>query len=850
MGNYNPSAAYGILGQEWVGIRDEAIQFSPLNNTRELGHSFVTASANVLQDGRFYVSSIPPNTERSVYSMAIYPYGGEALSGPVRRLIMPVQSAFVTGGVSIGAPATTATQALQTPSFGKGYVLLDSSVAQSWVSLGFNTAPYTILNGKRIVSVALLYAAFADYGDSEGDIAGPFFVLGESPIPISFSNFVQYSDGSEVPLGDTTYADPFRVDMGEVSHFWNPGVGALNPEALPWNFADLQRFDPDIGGTKLYLDIVTGSNYSALPGSVFLWYAALEVLYCEETRIAVGGSYRGITALPIRYGANPVTMRDITTRAANPTLAAGTWTVTASIPGRGSLYTDVGFPDLYGLRELYQIPSHQGRELSLTQTVGDEFSVAPTHILPQLSLHASGGTLTEPHAYGAMYPAPVYGSVQAIQEIRDDTAGGSASYPQIRFWARHWTGTTAALVVSGLGTAAGSVASITVDEFDALPIIRDGWREVDLRFAVAPTMGSLTPDPQYAWISTAEVAGSRWEVLAVQAPAVSGVTGDYLPLVVPASQRLDVATYQPPVGATVELTTLSVYASGGVATQSDVDAAVLFSTDPAAVAGLSVSLASQTLTPLAGDCGADCCVPTALSYHRLTWTASAVSSSGFGAYELQRFDATDGAWRTIMSASSPATTGFNDYEARVGVATAYRIRQLNLYRFAGAWSAAVTGTITAPGVTVACDTGGTGLLAFTSNSDQTGSTNVAYLTMFAGKSIDEPFTFPEAGRTQLRWQYGRDYQVASRPSERGGMAFTRVLMTQNAAGALPSVPDMDALSDVAWADVPYICVRDEKGNRWLANVNVPDGVLGQRAVWNVNAVITEITRTPTEVDPS
>lgn len=763
----------------------------------------------------------------------------------------------MTGGtVSDGGPAA---RALLLPSQSK-YILMSTSNADSWLTLGFNTAPYTILNGKRIVRASMLYAADAQY-TTEGTIVGPNIYVSESAtFPLgTAANAMRYADGSDVPVllpggpPSASFPDLLRADFGEVSHFWNPGVGGTNPEVLPWNFADLQRFDPDTGGTKLYVNVVSGTNIGALDGAIIFWYAALEILYCEEQRTIVGGSYRGVRpGVDFGYGANFVRLRNLATRAATPTLAAGDWTVTVSALSRGEFTNGSGFPDLYALRELYEIPSHSGKEIFLTTTEGDEFSVESTHILPQISLHTTGGTLTEPHAYGSQWPAPVYGSVFATQEIRDDTAGVAAEYPQVRFWARHWSGGTAALVVSGLAAHAASVASISAADFEELPIIRDGWREVNLTFGTAPTMGTSTPDPQFAWISTSEVAGSRWEILSVRAYAASGVTGNLLQLATPSNQLPDTATYQPPVGSTVELTTTSFYASGGAAPQSDIDACVLFSKTPYTVTGLTLETLEIEIEGISTDCGGEtpCCMPTSLAYHRLTWPTLAMSSSGFGAFELQRWDAPTDEWHTIMSASSPTASGFNDFEARVGVASVYRIRVLNLYRFAGAWSAQVSGLITAPGAVVECldDSAPIGVLHFTANAVQSGASNLSYVMTF-GRSSDELFVSPESTRNQLRWQHGRDFQVAYRPSERGGDAFSRALLLQAVAGDPATLSHIRSLGDLAWEDLDYVCVRDDRGNRWFANVNVPNGSLQQMAHYVAQVDITEVTRTPTEVDP-
>ncbi len=56
---------------------------------------------------------------------------------------------------------------------------------------------------------------------------------------------------------------------------------------------------------------------------------------------------------------------------------------------------------------------------------------------------------------------------------------------------------------------------------------------------------------------------------------------------------------------------------------------------------------------------------------------------------------------------------------------------------------------------------------------------------------------------------------------------------------------------MAWADVPYIAVRDELGNRWYATVLVPNGnVRRNRTLYFAQVDIIETTDTATPVDPS
>lgn len=220
----------------------------------------------------------------------------------------------------------------------------------------------------------------------------------------------------------------------------------------------------------------------------------------------------------------------------------------------------------------------------------------------------------------------------------------------------------------------------------------------------------------------------------------------------------------------------------------------------------------------------------------------------FGYYELQRMDTVTTEWQTIMKATEPATTGFNDYEARVGILSSYRIRAVNVYDFPGLWSTTVTATVPAPGVTIGCDDGH--LLIFTSNERQDGSINLAYSSVWESGQVEESFAFPESRFVELQAMYNRDFFVAFRPTERGGEQFSRTVLVQAAAIAPETLADFTGLRDMAWADVSYICVRDEDGNRWFATVLVPSGrVLRDRRLYLAPVEVVEVTSTPSEVDP-
>jgi hypothetical protein len=96
--------------------------------------------------------------------------------------------------------------------------------------------------------------------------------------------------------------------------------------------------------------------------------------------------------------------------------------------------------------------------------------------------------------------------------------------------------------------------------------------------------------------------------------------------------------------------------------------------------------------------------------------------------------------------------------------------------------------------------------------------------------------------------YGKDFFTAFHPLERGGDQFTRVLLVNAAAIPVPSLANFRGLRDLAWASLNYVCVRDELGNRWFANIIVPDGNARlDRAIYMAQIQVSEVTDTPTPI---
>lgn len=613
MGRYNPHLPR-ILGQEWVPIREQLLTLTPRINLLEVGHGFVLETSRTVQSARFYVNEFPPGDPGSQVMLAsIYRQGTEELTGPIQSVIIPVSLGTTSGGtVTVydvgGNPGATIAQALFNPSDGS-YVEVNTGQSPS-IFLRFETESYMpLLIGKRILGVDFLHTSAL----SSDLVSSVFASVGSTS-----------STGIVIGNIQSTANESFaRLVVGEIDWHWNAPVTSI-VEVLPWTPNRLRCFDNSSGLTDRFIEIIVTIAPTAAQAILFD-YAALEVFFCEEQRIAWGGKRFVASRGTYVLGQNSLTMRD-TTDAVNPTLAAGEYDVILSSANITTPSSALSYPKLNQIQQLYPIPDHLPvrvlRPFPTDPTVlGKTFTTESTQLMPQLSLHASGGSpLTEVHVYGRQAVAQVYGTVTATQDIYDVPVGGTASYPWVRYYARRFGNSTVPLKLTS-PSITGSSVEITPAEFDDLDEIVNGWKEVTLRFDTAPSMGAGT-SPQWRWTAAGELAGSRWEVLGATAPALSGVPGNLLSLA-PGVNQLSLATYGMPVsGAAINMGWVPQYAPPVSATVDDQtsDAALMFAQDPGVVTGFGSSVETQELTGIGLDCGLDpCCIPTALDYVELSW---------------------------------------------------------------------------------------------------------------------------------------------------------------------------------------------------------------------------------------
>lgn len=653
MGNYNPHIPF-ILGEEWVPIRDENVSFSPAINAVEYGHQFVLATSRTLEHAKFYSSHPPMYTGASgqVWVVAVYPTGTEGLSGPTSRLVVPCTNATATGaGLS---PSGNVTANLVNPSLTTG-IQISGSTGGGQIDTSFGFSLFPILNGKRILRINFLYLLQNLFSSQTAEATGSGLTIGPNTFPgIGSTSFGAFTAiGNTVPLDD-----PQFINLGDVNRTAFSTAPSVTQEMAPWNYPNLLRLEPGAASGLHY-----SMDFRSIASTVtyILNYVALEVFYCEEQRVAYG--CRGFIDFGQNF--NRVPMRTCTGQALNPVLSPGNYTVTVATmdPGAflGGAVRDDPPGTVDGIRELYQLTDQAGVKVSLPfpidqDAVGKQFTAEDWQILPQISLHTSGGTVNEVHAYGRQAISQVFGSVTATQEIFDTTPG-TASYPQVRFFARRFGDTTVPLRLdSPTITGAGLSVQITPAEFDLLDEVSAGWKEVSLRFTTAPTMGTGT-NPQWRWSAIGELAGNRWEVLGAVAPALSGVPGNPLNQV-PSAERLTTATYGAlTAGSSINLGWIPGVSPVVTATTDDPmsDAFLIFSQDPPTITGLSISNATQEVVGIGLDCDVDpCCIPTDIVYNRITWGLPV--NTGVASDDFNRTVAA-GSWGTASDGHTWTTSG-------------------------------------------------------------------------------------------------------------------------------------------------------------------------------------------------
>lgn len=705
MANYNPHAPQNI-GQEWVPIRDENLIYNPYANSFERGYGFTLTTAKNVSNVRAYVNTMPNQfiMDRA-FTASIYPRGYEDQSGPVRRVIIPCTGGFVTGADPNSwtfIDVSTVAHAFFNPSSQQAIIYKVGFTYGSDTYMFFGVSQYqNLLQNKRILGVNFLTSIDIGTGTANTESNLQLWMGNDNAIvqgPGSTTSFntagaIRYPDlvTASTPSTDVRFD---RIRLGDVARFFGTtgfNSAATNLAVSQWTYTELARFEESAANRiNMFFHIpIAGSPFGY--STVIVSYAALEVFYCDESRVGIGTRLIQVVSdlnfghvdWPGNYvniGAMPITVR---TPAGNPLiLQPGDYTVTLSESNFGDSYNGLRTPGRFPIfnenRQLYEIPTVPGVEISIPFPLNDEainqtLTSTSTVLIPQLSLHASGasGTLLESHPYGRQTNGQVWtaGSQNVQQRIDTTFLGtGTASFPWVRYWARRYGDTTGVLRV----TSSTSTADISVAEFDALDEIVDGWKEVTLRFDT-PRVLTFGTVPNLTWTPVPDQnQGNRWEILGAAAPALTGTPTNPMLGQVASPHTLTIATYGQPISGGTILESWMPLAGNPFATSTTndatADASFILAQDMPTVSGFGVVTTSMAVSGIGQNCGIDpCCIPTAILYNQLSWTAMLGMSDDFNRTVVT------GGWGTSSSGLVWTTTepGNHSVNGSSGIETLY-----------------------------------------------------------------------------------------------------------------------------------------------------------------------------------
>lgn len=624
MGDYNPHRPY-ILGNEWVPIKEQPYR---LSLDRETGYEFTLPTASTVASGAYYVK--PENFSVSLahfIQFAVYSdFEESGISGPVQQVIVPPNGGASTGSVNLSDPGTIQDM-LRYPNDGKYVeVVASTNSFANFVDVNFamNSAP---LSGKRILNLEVLYlleVGGITFGFTFDDVVN----AGSTLVGVALKPSVGGTFNNRAPLVFGSGDQPIRsTAFGELDVMHNVILNGDLFIRYPWIYPNLQLFEPTTPtssrASASFSNIVLPFGNAITDADLRIFYAALRITYCEEKRLLAGARNN-----PGTTEATLIPLRSMSNLPAGPTvLPPGRYFVSVGEPrieDNVVTATDIDVVQVNSLRQLYELPSIRGAHINKTFTIGHEFERIDTDQLVQIALLTSTGVVTGSHAYGAMVNAPQHISTPILQQGIDHTGlpATPTSYPQVRFYVRNFGDPQLEMEFRLFGSSTIRVR-LTPEQFDALPELVDGWKEVTLRFgSPTPTFAGPTGSSTWVW-DNSDAPVNQWQVLGADAPSVTGIP------------NLDAATYG---GAANNLLWLGT-------TDTSADAVLIFSQDPPAPTGLAVSTQTQAVTGISAECGATRCIPTGIRYNRVTWNS--LSSPII----LDTFS------RTVVSGWGVATTG-------------------------------------------------------------------------------------------------------------------------------------------------------------------------------------------------
>lgn len=597
------------------------------------------------------------------------------------------------------------------------------------------------------------------------------------------------------------------VGGGLIDLVWN---WTYNPATnLPWTNADLAQFL--VGGVGEFGIRIRGNLGPAAWDVLRLYAIQLEVVFCDETRVATGAQSIA-TALPSGAGWVGIPFRHPVTGVTTP------WSKTAGRIYWLVLHQPSGvIPLVWYFLDGDALPGISGVTVPLaTNSTGlpdtnATWPPAAETFAPAIVLRAAagggggGGSPSPPVAFsgdGQPYSTILHQNCSVSRIIQQDlTPLGANAY-----------GIVAGLFRAPADALPTATLDITVIDRTAAGVVVDGPVSIhvgDLGVDTGAFQSVLVEFP-------APFTANPAHAYAIQ---FMSSTDDKAPWRIAMLDTQDPAFAIGAVGYGGE--TIHEWAAG--VAEPERDLVVAIAQIPPTIGGVTASVYVQTL----GATGP--CAVTSAQGVVVTWAASTLPSGAFGYYEIQRSDTTDGKWCTVARFADESATQFYDFEGRRNTPASYRIRQIRGDGGYSLWSSTVTATPLASGVDMLIVT------------NQAPWLNVGYIF-----EPDQTFDFLSAAKVVVHQFYGRDYQVAFRPLEYRGDHFKRtVTVAFNNPSGTVGRRAFDSVEPLTRAPVPYLCVLDPDGNRWFASVVVATGQRSEPGGrYHADVDVTEVTADP------
>jgi hypothetical protein len=675
MANYEPLNPQ-VIGFQWSPIRQESISF---DLGTELGYTFsVTGGSGTINEPRvaeWALSHFPSSFVRGQTPfVSIYRRGEETNIGRIERIIVPVATFTVTGATGSVFPANNAFD----NAYDDIYYTLDPGNSEIRFQLdGLTTSLQNALQNRRILKLNLLYTASGAFNELDNETSGVYAAL-RSP-----NEIWSFGLGSITgPLNQQDNVSFQRVNLGDVNPFWAGSDPYAQSDKYPWRYEEIDRMT-ETGGTPKFFLAIFGQNIPTLTNPIIIHYAALEVIACDETRIRYGGNSIGrldseSAAFDLLNETTPRNTINLRTTSFQTTgaLPAGDYSVTITLADSGDVYNRGDKPRFSAIRQVDAMPAPGVQGILVTKWQdpdglpevnaagfgpsqyyfpGNFPTSQESDILPGIGLHAvdQDPQLNEsaPHTFYLLRPAPVLDDTIVRQGIINDSKSAQAYYPWVRFYARRLGTNSRTLRIRAL-SGVPSIATISQEEFDVLPEIVDGWREVTLRFdSNTPSFSNDGSIVQWEWdtINGSVSPQNQWEI-AVAGSAAIGTS---------------FTTYGRGItGAFARYNDIFVAPEG----EQDFvrsDAVLMFSQDPIAVSGLAIETLSQEVTGIGLECSTlPECIPTGIAYHHVTWNAGNIVCDTFSREVT-------GGWNGTDTGQTYTTTGGSDsdYAVADGVGT-------------------------------------------------------------------------------------------------------------------------------------------------------------------------------------